>query len=92
MLKSKKPYIGIVDADLLNGGTRHPNLALLKIAGFLRDNSIRYELITDTNANVRKYTRIYISRVFTFSPLPEFYKKALKRHNTDKYVPQFGIK
>lgn len=86
MLKSKKPYIGIVDADLLNGGTRHPNLALLKIAGFLRDNSIRYELITDTNANVRKYTRIYISRVFTFSPLPEFYKKALKRHNTDKYV------
>lgn len=68
MLKSKKPYIGIVDADLLNGGTRHPNLALLKIAGFLRDNSIRYELITDTNANVKKiHAHIYITCVHIFA-------------------------
>ena len=28
-------HIGLIDADLLAGGTRHPNLALLKIAGFL---------------------------------------------------------
>ena len=28
--------IGLVDADLLDGGTRHPNLALLKIAGFFK--------------------------------------------------------
>ena len=86
MPREKKPFIGIVDADLLNGGTRHPNLALLKIAGFLRDNGIRYELITDTNANSRKYTRIYISRVFTFSLLPKFYLKAKKRNRTDKYL------
>ena len=37
--------IGLVDADLLDGGTRHPNLALLKIAGFLKDNNIPFELI-----------------------------------------------
>lgn len=32
--------VGIVDADLLASGTRHPNLALLKIAGFLHDNDV----------------------------------------------------
>lgn len=26
--------IGIIDADLLDNGTRHPNLALMKISGF----------------------------------------------------------
>lgn len=31
--------IGLVDADLMDGGTRHPNLAMLKIAGFLKDNN-----------------------------------------------------
>ena len=36
--------VGLVDADLLDGGTRHPNLALLKIAGFLHDNNIPFEL------------------------------------------------
>lgn len=36
--KNKTYHIGLVDADLLCNGTRHPNLALLKIAGYLRDN------------------------------------------------------
>ena len=31
----KKYRIGLVDADLLCNGTRHPNLALLKIAMML---------------------------------------------------------
>ena len=31
-------HIGLIDADLLDGGTRHPNLVLLKLAGFFRDN------------------------------------------------------
>ena len=35
MKTENKIMIGLVDADLLNGGTRHPNLALLKLAGFL---------------------------------------------------------
>ena len=53
--------IGVVDADLLDGGTRHPNLALLKIAGFLKDNNISFELIEDENININDYTRIYVS-------------------------------
>ncbi len=37
--------VGLADADLLDGGTRHPNLALLKLAGFFHDNSIPFEHI-----------------------------------------------
>lgn len=84
MVKALKSYkIGLVDADLLNGGTRHPNLVLLKIAGFLNDNGIQFQLITDTDANVDEYDYVYISRVFTFSPVPNFY---LKSKNRNKFI------
>ncbi len=77
MAKALKSYkIGLADADLLNGGTRHPNLALLKIAGFLHDNDIKFQLITDSDANIDEYDYVYISRVFTFSPIPNVYLKS----------------
>ena len=51
--KALKSYkIGLVDADLLNGGTRHPNLVLLKIAGYLKDNEVEFDLIIDPNADI----------------------------------------
>lgn len=78
-------HIGLIDADLLDGGTRHPNLALLKIAGYLRDNgfvrdgwdkgaTLSYDLITIENANIdwlTQYDYVYISRVFSFTNLDE---------------------
>lgn len=64
--------IGLVDADLLCKGTRHPNLVLLKLAGYFRDHGIKYELITWENANLDEYKYIYLSRVFTFTKLPRF--------------------
>ena len=50
-------HIGLVDADLLCNGTRHPNLALLKIAGYLRDNGfIRVNhSITDSKESINTY-------------------------------------
>lgn len=70
--------IGLVDADLLCNGTRHPNLALLKIAGYFRDNGYvrgitndanSYELITNekTIEDLKKYDYFYVSCVFTFT-------------------------
>ena len=69
----RKIKIGLVDADLLCNGTRHPNLALLKIAGYFRDNGyVRgytdgascYELITNES-------RSMITSMFLVSlPLP----------------------
>lgn len=77
MTKSLKKYnIGLVDADLLNGGTRHPNLALMKIAGYLYDNNISFELLIDPNQSIDKYDYIYMSKVFTFTPYPSLYTEA----------------
>ena len=70
--------IGLVDADLLCNGTRHPNLALLKIAGFFRDNGFvrgdadnvsTYKLITNEGnfEELQEYDYFYVSCVFTFT-------------------------
>jgi len=77
--------IGLVDADLMDNGTRHPNLVLLKIAGFLYDNHIRFELITEDNINLSRYSHIYLSRVFTFTTLPKFYTQALGTKDEEKF-------
>ena len=74
--KQHSKKIGLVDADLLCNGTRHPNLALLKIAGYLFDNNVSFELIIDPNADTTQYAHIYMSRVFTFTEEPAFYRNA----------------
>lgn len=67
LTNARKPrYIGIVDADLLDHGTRHPNLALMKISAFCKRNNHKTELITNTD-NLDKYDWIFISKVFSFS-------------------------
>lgn len=77
-MPAKKIKIGLVDADLLCNGTRHPNLALLKIAGYFRDNGFvrgfadgknYYELITNESnfESLQKYDLFYVSCVFTFT-------------------------
>ena len=68
-MSKKQEIIGLIDADLLDNGTRHPNLVLLKLAGFFHDNGIPFELILDPQANTLHYTRIYLSCVFTFTKL-----------------------
>lgn len=62
-MSKKQEIIGLIDADLLDNGTRHPNLVLLKLAGFFHDNGIPFELILDPQANTLHYTRIYCKRV-----------------------------
>lgn len=76
--RTKITRIGLVDADLLCNGTRHPNLALLKIAGFFRDNGFvrgfdakknSYELITNefNFESLQRYDLFYVSCVFSFT-------------------------
>lgn len=75
-------HVGLVDADLLCNGTRHPNLALLKIAGYLRDNGFirkdshtnvedksSYELLTNESnfEKLQNLDHIYVSCVFSFT-------------------------
>ena len=40
-------HIGIIDADLLDNGTRHPNLACEKISGYYKEQGHNVSLITD---------------------------------------------
>lgn len=65
--------IGIIDADLIDHGTRHPNLALMKIAGYLKDNGNEVELIYTSfdAAKDPKYSALYMGCVFSFTKVPE---------------------
>jgi hypothetical protein len=106
-LKKNKLYrIGLVDADLLCNGTRHPNLALLKIAGYFRDNGYvrkcvghavkkvsTYELLTnDSNFDeLQKLDYIYVSCVFTFTvDNPPFLLSYLMKDNKLKKRIRIG--
>lgn len=53
--------IGIVDVD----GTKFPNLALMKIAAFHRSQG---DTVEWANPLFGKYDRVYMSKVFTFTP------------------------
>ncbi len=77
--------IGLADADLLDNGSRHPNLALLKIAGFLYDNGVLFELILDSKTDISRYNKIYLSKVFTFTKNPEFYANAIGTPDEAKF-------
>jgi len=65
---------GIVDADLLDNGTRHPNLVLLKLAGYFKDNNLPYKFIfrEEDISNPTQYEYVYMSKVFTFTKEPDF--------------------
>lgn len=64
--------IGILDADLMDHGTRHPNLALMKISGYYKEQGHDVELIHRSYMDVYEYDEIYISKVFTFSNIPDW--------------------
>ena len=70
--KRNKLCFGIVDADLLDNGTRHPNLVLLKLAGYFKDRKISYRFLTSNNDDLKEINYLYISKVFTFTKEPEF--------------------
>ncbi|MDD6441949.1 MAG: hypothetical protein PUG71_07570 [bacterium] len=64
--------IGILDADLMDHGTRHPNLALMKISGYYKEQGHDVELIYRSYRDAYEYDEIYISKVFTFSDIPDW--------------------
>lgn len=67
--------IGIIDADLLDNGTRHPNLACLKLSGYHKSLGDHVELIENWDNiaygnEADQYDHIYLSRVFDFTKIP----------------------
>jgi len=64
--------IGIIDADLLDNGTRHPNLALMKISSHLKQLGNTVNLLKSYETDLfYNYDKIYLSKVFTFTKHPD---------------------
>ena len=81
--------VGIIDADLLDHGTRHPNLALLKISAFCKEHGHNVRLISnyeELKENGRPviadcdYDILVMSRVFKFTKIPNFIDLMIKQH------------
>lgn len=72
--------IAIIDADLL-GRQRHrfPNLACEKISGYWKEQGATVELKLDYN-NFEDYDQIFVSKVFTDTPVPEWICETDKVH------------
>jgi len=68
-MKNETKKIGIIDADLLDKGTRHPNLALMKISGYYKDKGHPVELLKSYD-RIDTYEKVFISRVFTNTNVP----------------------
>lgn len=65
--------IGIIDADLIDHGTRHPNLALMKIAGYYHDQGHEVVLVFESfeAAKDESFDELYMGCVFSFTKVPE---------------------
>ena len=66
--------MGIIDADLLDNGTRHPNLACMKISAYYKSQGWKVELL-ESYDNLDKYDLVSISRVFSFTKIPNIIYK-----------------
>lgn len=65
--------IGIIDADLIGRKKHHfPNLACEKISGFWKEKGAEVVLLTDYDSwTYKDFENIYVSKVFTDTPVPE---------------------
>lgn len=65
--------IGMLDADLIDNGTRHPNLAQMKMSYFCKYKlgHITELIFGDRLDNLSRYDLIIVSKVFTFTKLPD---------------------
>ena len=70
--------IGLIDADLLDNGTKFPNLVIMKLSGYFKSKNCEVELIEnyktiiDNNyEGIKKYDAIYISKVFDFTKVDQ---------------------
>lgn len=70
--------IGLIDADLMDNGTRHPNLALMKIAGYYKELGYEVKLIYKSYDEIKDYDKVFVSKVFNFTSVPEWVIKSQK--------------
>lgn len=70
--------VAIIDAELIGRKNhRFPNLVCMKISSYWKKLGAEVVLKTDYN-NLEKYDNVYISKVFTDTPIPEDIKETEK--------------
>jgi len=88
---AKKIYkLGIIDADLLDNGTRHPNLACMKISSYYK-NVLKWDVeLLENYDHLEDYDLVTISRVFSFTKIPNCIYKNNRCKDTDH--PELSLK
>lgn len=102
LINATRPLkIGLIDADLLDNGTRHPNLALLKLSGYCKDSSIHNynhdvrlicsydEIRASLFGAAQSYDILAMSRVFKFTVIPSDILSMIERG--DIYIGGTGF-
>jgi len=75
--------IGLIDADLLDNGTRFPNLALMKISSYYKSKGNKTKLITYNE--IPEYDKVFLSKVFDYTKIPvnlDFYSTEIIKGGT----------
>ncbi len=82
--------IGMIDVDLLNNGTRHPNLAQMKMSSYCksRGHDVRLIYAEDELENLKDYDYLLVSKVFDFTPVPPQLDNMIK--NTGKTLEELN--
>lgn len=80
--------LGIIDADLLDNGTRHPNLACMKIAAYYIKHGWDVVLL-ESYDDLDQYDLVSISRVFSFTKVPPVIYKDGKSHEGEEHPELF---
>ena len=71
--------IALIDADLIDGGTRFPNLATMKISAWHKSRGDDVVLL-DHYMGLSEFDKVYISKVFTKTNVPDY---AFNNNNID---------
>ncbi len=80
--------IAIIDADLL-GRTKHrfPNLVCEKISAYWKEKGADVELKMNYN-NLENYDNVFIAKVFTDTPVPEWISSNVDMDNVTTSLPE----
>lgn len=90
---SMKLKIGMIDIDLLNNGTRHPNLAQMKMSAYCQERNHDTELIylPDQLMNLEQYNILLVSKVFNFTKVPTPLQKLLDERGSLEELNKISV-
>ncbi len=84
MSDSVQLKIGMVDVDLLNNGTRHPNLAQMKMSAYCKRQGHYVSLIYNPEdlSHLTDYDFVLVSKVFNFTPVPRELRELIEKNTS----------